>query len=210
MEHQHAGKRRFLKWVVLASVAVVAAVIIFRIIFGRPSFKADKAAQAETRMWQAYYSDDKTQLGLQLIALLRNQHGLSLFESKEIGELLAGAAMKFRSANGNYEEAALPDLVRAYGLIKQAAGASFDPNEAARSELAWWIARRTHGQNSAEQVGEKIAKLYAILYGKDCPAFRKAGLLRAQAAELRDSGGENADWARIEVLLRESYRELVN
>ena len=209
MDQQREGTGRFLKWAILV-VVIVLAVVSFWIMVERPSFDADKVAQAETRMWQAYYSGDKTQLGLQLIALLRNQHGLSLLEAKEIGELLASSAMKFRSANGDYESVALPDLSKAYGLIKRATGAPFDPGRVARAELAWWVARRTQGQNSAEQVGKRIAELYALLYGRDRPAFEKAGLLRAQAAEVRDSGGKNSDWVYVEDLLRKSYRELKN
>jgi len=209
MHQKREGKRHFLKWAILAAVVLIAAWGL-RITLGRPSFDADKVAQAETRMWQSYYSGDKIQLGLQLIALLRNQHSLSLWEAKEIGELLASSTMKFRSASGDYERVALPDLVKAYVLIKQATGAPFDPDKAARAELAWWVARRTPGQDSGEQVGEKIAELYAVLYGRACPAFYNAGLLRAQAAKMRDSGsrGEGADWIQIEVLLRKSYHEL--
>jgi hypothetical protein len=207
MERQRGTVGRIVKWGIVA-VIFVLAVFGFRFMFGRPSFDADKVARAETRMWQAYYTGDKIQLGLQLIAQLRSQHGLSLFEAEKVGELFASAAMKFRSASGDYDHVCLPDLTKAYSLIKQATDAHFDPDKAARAELAWWVARRTQGQNSAEQVGEKIAKLYGLLYGKDSQAFEKAGLLRAQAAELRDSGGKDADWVHVEDLLRKSYREL--
>ena len=195
------------KW----TIAVVMALVVVMgcwLIFGRPSFNADKVAQAETRMWQAYYAGNRVQLGLELISMLRNQYGMSLLEAKETAELLVSSAMDFRSSKGNYENIALGDLTEAYRLIKRTSGRSFDPEEAARAELAWWVVRRTPGQDSAEQVGEKIAELYAILCGSDHPSLLTAGVLRAKAAELRDSGGENADWLRVEDLLKESYREL--
>jgi len=207
MDQHRASQGRLLKVGILV-IAVVLAAVCFRIVANRPSFAADKVARAETHMWQAYYSGNKTQLGLQLIALLRYQYGLSLPEAKQIGELLASSAMKFRSASGDSERAALPDLAHAYGLIKRATGASFDPDRVAQAELAWWVARRTRGQNSAEQVGRRIAELYALLYGRDRPSFARAGLLRAQAAAVRDSAGNNADWVQIEDLLHKSYREL--
>lgn len=207
MERQRGTVGRFVKWGMLAVVLVLAGSGL-RFVFGRPSFNADKVARAETRMWQAYYTGDKTKLGLQLIAQLRGQYGLSLFEAKEVGELFARSALKFRSASGDWDQVCLPDLTKAYSLIKQATDARFDPGKAARAELAWWVARRTQGQNSAQQVGEKIARLYGLLYGKDFQAYEKAGLLRAQAAELRDSGGKDADWVLVEDLLRKSYREL--
>ncbi len=207
MQRQRESGGRFVRWGILA-VALVFAVFVFRFVFGRPSFDADKVARAETRMWQAYYAGNETDLGLQLIAQLRRHHGLSLFEAREVGELFARAALKFRSAGGDHDSVCLPDLTRAYSRIQQAADARFDPEEAARAELAWWVARRTPGQNSAEEVGEKIARLYGLLYGKDFQGFVKAGRLRAQAAELRDSGGKDADWGQVENLLRKSYREL--
>jgi hypothetical protein len=86
---------------------------------------------------------------MEIITLLRGQYGLPLFKAKTIGEFLARAAMKFQSANGDYERIVLPDLTEAYRLIKKSSGKDFDPEKAALGELAWWVARRTPGQNSA-------------------------------------------------------------
>ena len=201
------AKRFWWLWLALVVVAAIA-VVLYRVGLGRPSFDADMMAQAETKMWQAYYSGDRTQIGLQLIALLRNQHGMTLLEAKRAGESFAQAAMKFRSAREHYDAVALGDMTAAYDVIRQASGASYDSQEAARAELAWWVARRTPGQDSAEQVGAKIAELYAVLYGRADPAFEQAGVLRAQAAILRDSGGSQADWPEVQNLLTDSYRIL--
>ncbi len=65
--------------------------------------------------------------------------------------------------------------------------------------------RRTPGQDSPEEVGRSIARLYTILYGETNPDILEAGLLRAQAADLRDRHG---DWKEIETLLRQSYNAL--
>lgn len=158
-------------------------------------------------MWQFYYEQDKMRLGFYLVSMLRSIHGISFSEAQEIGELLASSAMKFKNASGNYEEIALPDLLLAYSKIQKATGRSFDPEKAARAELAWWVARRSN-KNSNEEVGGKIAELYAILYGGDKEEFHKAGLLRARAAKVRDKGKENADWKEIENILKESYSDL--
>ena len=173
-----------------------------------PTIDAEGVAQAETKMWQAYYSDDFMQIGAQLMTLLNRQYGLAPDRARDIGGLFAISSMSFRMARGDYENAVLPGLTRAYEQLKQATGSAYDPAKAARAELDWWVARRTKGQNSAEQVGAKIADLYACLYGLPAPAFKKAGLLRAQAATLRDAGRQNADWTQIEKLLKESYSEL--
>jgi len=196
-----------IKWFILIFVIIIIGVG-WKIFFTRPAFNADKIAQSETRMWQAYYAGNKTKIGIELIYLLRNQYGLHLFEAKEIGELLASAAMKFRSAKGNYENVVLGDLTEAYFLIKKATGRSFYPEKTARAELAWWVARRTPGQDSVNQVGQKIAELYTLIYETNNPAFVTAGILRAQAAALRDSGQQNADWDGVNKLLQQSYRKL--
>ncbi len=207
MDKNYKAKRSFLKWGIII-FSFIITIVCLQIMFSHPPFDADKIAAAETKMWQAYYSKDKIQLAMNIISLLRNQHSLTLLNAKKIGELLAASAIKFQSASGNYEYAALPDLINAYTLIKQTSGAAFDPEKAARAELAWWVARRTPGQNSAEQVGEKITELYTILYGKTNPEIQKAGLLRAKAAVLRDSGQDKADWIQVESLLKQSYSEL--
>ncbi len=204
---KNMNKHRFIKLILLALVAIIATGILY-IRFNRQEFDADKVAIAEAQMWQAYYAGDRPKLGLLLVSLLRTQYGLSFIEAKETGEAFASSAMKFKSAKSNYEKAALPDLITAYTLIKEAKGLSFDPKEVAPAELAWWVARRTNGKNSAKQVGAKMTELYAAIYGSNHPSFQKAGLLRAQAAALRDAGRNTADWPQIEELLKESYREL--
>jgi hypothetical protein len=41
--------------------------------------------------------------------------------------------------------------------------AGFDPRAVARAELAWWVARRTPGQDSPERIGRLMAEAYARL-----------------------------------------------
>lgn len=48
-----------------------------------------------------------------------------------------------------------------------------------------------------------------VLYGGMEPEFTQAGLLRAEAAALRDAGHEAPDWKRVEELLKESCEALL-
>ena len=168
----------------------------------------DVMANAEVQMWKAYYAGDKNTLYNKLVELICKQHGLPLTEGTKIAELFANSIMKFNITRDNYESDVLPDLTKAYSSIKLTTGGSFDANKVAKLELAWWIARRTPGQDSVDQVGKKIAKLYAALYGKDHHSLLKAGYLRAKAAKLRDVGGANADWTEVQELLKQSYKIL--
>ena len=174
----------------------------------RFEMEPDKVAAAEARMWQAYYTNDHIALRQELTNLLRSQFGISDSGAKDIGETLASAAMKFESAKSNYKLTILPDLERAYSLLKNKLDISFDPKEAAKAELDWWVARRTPGSDSVEEVGQLIAHLYVVLFGENQSAFERAGLLRAQAAHIRDEGGVSCNWGKVEQLLHESYRAL--
>ena len=167
-----------------------------------------KAAAAETRMWQAYYADDHVALRQELTNLLRSQFDISISDADEIGELLASAAMKFESTKSNYKLTVLPDLELAYSMLKNKLDVSFVPEEAAKAELDWWVARRTPGSDSVEEVGRLIAHLYTVLFGENQPAFERAGLLRAQAAHIRDEGGALCNWSEVEQQLQESYQAM--
>ena len=200
------SRRRFLT--ILLVLVVLVAGVLGRLLFSRPTFNPIAVGRAETRMWQAYYAGNQPRIALHLVQLLRTQYGTTALEAKHVGEQFADAAMTFKAARGNYDARALPPLIRAYTELKETTDSTFDPEEAARAELAWWVARRTGGQNSAENVGLKIGELYAALHGGDHPAFSEAGLLRARAAHLRDVGGENADWEEIETMLIQSSSAL--
>ncbi len=167
-----------------------------------------KVAAAETRMWQAYYTNDHIALRQELTNLLRSQFGISVSEANDISRLLASAAMKFESAESNYKLTVLPDLELAYSMLENKLGISFNPKEAAGAELDWWVARRTPGRDSVEEVGRLIAHLYAVLFGENQQVFKRAGLLRAQAAHIRDEGGALCNWSEVEQQLQESYQAL--
>ncbi|MBI4557953.1 MAG: hypothetical protein HY706_10255 [Candidatus Hydrogenedentes bacterium] len=175
----------------------------------RSAFDSKVIAAAETEMWRAYYSGDKKTLASQLLTLERTQFELTWGDSALVTKDLAAAAMKFAESRSGYEEEVLPKLIAAYTRIKAAKGMDFDPETAARAELNWWIARRHPERNSVESVGNAIGALYGVLYGGMKPEFQRAGVLRAEAAALRDAGQENADWKKIEELLNESYDALV-
>ncbi len=139
---------------------------------------------------------------------MTRQFGVAPKDAAKITRPLIRATAIFKLRIGDYRAMTLPPLEEAYGQLKKLSGRSFDPKAAARAEFAWWMARRTPGRNSPENVGRLIAHLYALLYGREQDEFRKAGLLRAQAADLRDRGGIACDWQKVEEVLTASYREL--
>ena len=173
------------------------------------NFNAEHIAAAETAMWRAYYSKDqitgKIQLLSLLIKLIEEQFELKQDEAAGIAYLLTSSAMLFKQ--GKYV-AALPPLKAAYANIKKYTGLDFDPEQVAKADLKWWVARRTPPRKSPEIIGRDIAHLYELIYGYKDQGFTDAGLLRARAMHLRDTGKTKADWKQIEKLLVQSYQAM--
>ena len=192
--------------ILLLGGATVGWYIVFHDRGLNEDFDPAQVAASETRMWQAYYEGRGADLGVEMLVLMRTQFGASLKTAYEIVEPMALGAMTFGGNHGgDYRREVLPYLEDAYARLGKACGRNWDAYDLAKAELAWWVARRTPGQDSPAQVGELIAVLYGKLYGSRNPDIDRAAYLRAKAAQVRDQGGVNADWQRVENLLLESY-----
>lgn len=202
-------KRHRIFWVGGLAAGLILLFVAFHAPSGRSGrqFDPERLADLEVRMWQAYYGKERVRLFALLVTTLREQYGYSWAKATIAAFHLARAATTFAEARAEYEQV-LPDLERAYSIAKDWTHGQFDPAAVARTELAWWVARRTPGQNSIENVGGKIADEYALLYGISRNKVLESALLRAQAAAIRDHGGQQTDWQQVAQLLRDSYRGL--
>jgi hypothetical protein len=167
-------------------------------------FDPDRLADLEVEMWRAYYRRDKAVLFRTLVVALREQFHYPWSKATRAAFYLARAAATFGARSTDYEPV-VPDLRQAYQIARDWTGAGFDPDQVARAELAWWVARRDPRTSQPEAVGRLIAVLYARFYQLPVQQVSEAGLLRARAAALRDRGG---DWPEVRRLLRASYRSL--
>lgn len=198
-------------WLVLA--AVLLAVLVYAGLKAPTgprslrTFNADRMADLETDMWQAYYRKENARLFRGLVTLMREQYRFSWVQAAITAFYLARPASRFAVARSDYD-AVLPDLERAYARIGAWMGADFDPAAVARAELAWWVARRVPGQESPENVGRLIADENALIFGVPSATVLEPSVLRARAGRLRDEGGERADWPTVARLLHDSYRAL--
>jgi hypothetical protein len=171
------------------------------------AFDPDRLADLEVDMWRAYYEKENVALFRSLLVALREQFRYPWSKAARAGYHLARAAADFGKASNNYERV-LPDLEKAYAISRDWTGAGFDPDQVARAELAWWVARREPSQRDPANVGRLIGVVYARFYELPEDKVREAGLLRARAADLRDRGGVNPNWPEVSRLLHESYRSL--
>jgi hypothetical protein len=202
--------RRLLRSLAIVTIGVVVAGFATVAPGGPRSldrFEPVRLADLELRMWQAYYAKQNTRLFGLLTTMLREQYHYSWATASREAFHLARAATTFGNLRSEYEQV-LPDLEAGYTTARNWLDAKFDPHAVARAELAWWVARRVPGSNSAEQIGGLIADEYAILYDVPCSAVLPAARLRAQAAALRDAEAAAPDWTTIGRMLNDSYLSL--
>jgi len=177
-------------------------------------FDPDDVARLETAMWRSYYEKQRLQLFNQLAELLRTQYGMSQLKSNQVAYYGANAAFVFKQGQqrSDYEKA-LPDLLKFYGAIRKMSDIPFDVDRAARLELDWWIIHRQRDQHAPGDLAKALAELQAEIYHVPLDRVLEHGRLRAEAMTIRDTQAEKggvteADWVRINELLKESWRAL--
>ena len=213
--------RRTRKIVVRVIVLVLALLIcgvLYDLYFPRTThmreFDPDEVARLETAMWRSYYDKQRLRLFNELSELLRTQYHMPLIRSNQVAYYAANAAFVFKQGKerADYEKA-LPDLLKFYGEIRKLSDIPFDADRAARLELEWWIVHRQRAQHAPGDLDKALAELQAEIYRVPVERVMEHGRLRAEAMTIRDTKADNggvteADWARINDLLRESWRSL--
>lgn len=165
-------------------------------------------------MWRSYYERQRLRLFNELSELLRTQYNMPLIRSNRVGYCAANSAFVFKKGKqrSDYEKA-LPELVKFYQEIRQMSDLPFDVDRAARLELEWWIIHRERANHSPGEVDRALAGLQAEIYQVPIERVMEHGRLRAEAMAIRDMKAEaggvtEADWSRINELLKQSWRSL--
>jgi hypothetical protein len=177
-------------------------------------FDAAEIGRLETAMWRSYYDKERLLLFRQLAETLRTQYGLPYLRSNAVAFRAAKAAFVFKEGKGRGDyEKALPDLVRYYAAIREVSDAPFDVEKAAKLELEWWIIHRERQRHPRADLDRLLADLPATLYNLPAEKFAEHARLRAEAMLIRDDRAEaggvsEADWRRIDELLRASWQSL--
>jgi hypothetical protein len=177
-------------------------------------FDADEVARLETAMWRSYYEKERVQLFNQLSELLRTQYDMPLFRSNQVAYYAANAAFVFQKGKQRSDfEKALPDLVKFYQSLRNMSDIPFDVDRAARLELEWWIIHRERAKHAPGDLEHALAELQAEIYRIPIERLQEHGRLRAEAMTIRDEkadagGVSEADWAKIDELLHQSWRSL--
>ena len=209
--------RRLLLFLVLLPV-LLAAWIAFDLNRAHTTdirnFDADEVARLETAMWRSYYGRQRARLFFQLGELLRTQYHFPYWQSQRVAYHAARAAFVFKDGKTRADyERALPDLVAYYTDIRRASNIAFDPQRAAALELEWWIIHRQRAEHNEGDLADALAATAAEVYQVPPERLAEHARLRAEAMNIRDNtaaagGVSEADWARIDQLLHDSWRSL--
>lgn len=177
-------------------------------------FDPDEVARLDTAMWKSYYGRERLRLFLELGEVLRSQYQLPFVRSNAVAVKAAKAAFVFKDGKSRSDyEKALPDLVAFYREIRAVSTTPFDVERAASLELEWWIIHRERDRHDPNDLVVALAALAGEVYQEPAEAFMEHARLRAEAMTIRDTkaaagGVTEEDWARIDLLLHESWRSL--
>jgi hypothetical protein len=214
-------RRRILKIVVRVTALVLALVIcavLYDLFYPRKTklreFDPDEVARLETAMWRSYYEKQRVRLFIEATELLRTQYHMTPVKSNVVAYYAANAAFVFKEGKqrSDYEKA-LPDLITFYSYLHNMSDIDFDVYKVSKLELEWWIIHRERAQHAPGDLDRALAELQAAIYHVPVERLLEHGRLRAEAMTIRDTKAEQggvteADWARINELLRQSWRSL--
>jgi hypothetical protein len=200
-------RRRQIAGAVLSIVVLAAAYVCFPRHADLTKFDPHAMARLETSMWRHYYEKRYLPLFGDLYNVSRGQYGFSPLDSLQLALAAASAARSFQPSSSRAEaEAALPSLVAYFAILSDAAPAPIEARDAARTELAWWQARR--GAVAPEEYGLIIARVATLVYGVESEDLRRSGVARAQAMayrDARDASMSEADWSTTADRLELAY-----
>ena len=213
--------RRIIKIGVRLIASVIVLLIggvVFDLYYPRVAkmreFDPDEVARLETAMWRSYYEKQQVRLFKQLTELLRTQYHMPLVRSNQVAYYAANAAFVFKQGRERKDyEKALPDLIKFYAEIRKLSDIPFDVDRVAGLELEWWIIHRQRAEHKPGDLEKALAELQAEIYRVPLERMMEHGRLRAEAMTIRDNKAEaggvsEEDWARINELLKESWRSL--
>jgi hypothetical protein len=215
---QGRSRKRIIVRVIALILALVICAVLYDLFFPRKTqmreFDPDEVARLETAMWRSYYEKQRVRLFNQMTELLRSQYHMTPVKSNLVAYYAANAAFVFKEGKerSDYEKA-LPDLIKFYNYVHNMSDIDFDVYKASKLELEWWIIHRQREEHPPGDLDRALAELQAELYRVPVEKVMEHGRLRAEAMTIRDTKAEQGgvteeDWAKINELLKQSWRSL--
>jgi hypothetical protein len=173
------------------------------------TFDPRQVAWYEKESWAAYYQRRWLRLLRLLIGWVRSAFGLSWWQAIHVGYLLTRAQMAF-APQDNDVPLAVEYMRRAFAYLKNLYQESFDPAEAARQEVNWWVVhRRLFANPENEALIQALQNAYAAEYSVPPERVRTAAVHRAQAALYSDQWVREGRLNSDSPLLAQDEEELI-
>ena len=151
------------------------------------NFDPRRVAYYEKESWAAYYQRRWFRLLQLLIGLIRSSFGLSLWQAIYISIPSTRAQIAFAPKDNDVPKA-IEQMKKFFVFVKNRHHEDFDPAEAARAEVNWWVVhRKFFGQSDNPEVVEAVAQAYAAVYQIDPAKVHAAAYHRAQAMVYSDA-----------------------
>lgn len=145
------------------------------------AFDPVRVARYEKDCWVAYYQRRWFALLRLLIGLVRSTYGLSLLQAIYIGVPMTRAQIAFAPKDNDVPKAT-EYMRQFFAFIRRVHHEDFDPDQAARAEVNWWIVHRQYfGHSDHPAVADAVAQAYAAAYSIDPARVRDAARHRARA-----------------------------
>jgi hypothetical protein len=157
------------------------------------SFDPRRVGDLECRTWVHYYRHEWWPFLRAAVSVVRHTFGLSWPKTVVGAWWVLRANQKWAPVPDNDPTAARLFMRRFYALVAKTHRETFDVDEAARLEVAWWRAHRDvqrgpSGRDDAaiESLVGALQALYAHTYGVAASDVRVAAEERAEAMRLSD------------------------
>ncbi len=167
------------------------------------NFDPSKVARYEKDSWVAYYQRRWFMLLRLLIGLIRSTYGLSWFQAIRLGIPATRAQIAF-APQDNDVPAAIEYMRQFFAQVKAIHHEDYDPTEAARAEVSWWVAhRKFFGRSELPEVTEAVACAYATVYNLHPSKVWEAAHYRARAMVYSDAWVQSRHAANSPLLVKE-------
>src|SRR5947209_3776326 len=152
--------KKFLKYLLLVLLIVAVWISVdwyWPVKTSIRQFDPVTVADIDTKMWRSYYAKEQAKVFFELAALLRSQFDAPFWRSNIMAYYAAKAAFVFKEGHNRDDyEKALPYLKKYYTQVHRLSKEGFDINEAARTELEWWIVHRDRKQYSYKDLEKAL------------------------------------------------------
>ena len=168
------------------------------------NFDPRKVAHYEKENYVAYYQKEWLKLFRVSVAMVREAFALSWLQAIYAAYLVARAEMAAAPFPNNDIPRAETYMRRFYQFIKNVHNEDFDPAQAAKLDVNWWVIhRRLFGNAENQELVDAVACLYEHVYGGTSEKLKEAAYQRVMGMLYSDRWVNQGKPANSPLLIQE-------